>query len=62
MNDTYPDWDMLPIGTMMHASKEKGVYGPASPTFLTRDEQARPCTHAPHVTAGIDSDAAVRDG
>ena len=30
---------MLPLGTMMHASKERGVYGPASPTFLTRDEQ-----------------------
>ena len=32
---------MLPLGTMMHASVEKGVYGPASPTRLTRDEQAR---------------------
>ena len=38
-NNSFPDWDMLPLGTMMHASKEKGVYGPASPTFLTRDEQ-----------------------
>ena len=38
-NESYPDWDMLPIGTMMHASVERGVYGPASPTRLTRDEQ-----------------------
>ncbi len=45
VNDTFPDWDMLPLGTMMHAEKSKGVYGPASATRLTRDEQARapPC-------------------
>jgi hypothetical protein len=41
VNDTFPDWDMLPLGTMMHAEKSKGVYGPASATRLTRDEQAR---------------------
>jgi hypothetical protein len=29
---------------MMHASKAKGVYGPASPTFLTRDEQTTTMT------------------
>jgi hypothetical protein len=44
---------MLPIGTMMHASKEKGVFGPASPTYLTRDEQARACFHAPRVQAAF---------
>lgn len=38
-NDTFPDLDMLPFGTMWHASKEEGVHGPASPTRLTRDEQ-----------------------
>jgi alpha-galactosidase len=38
-NGTFPDLDMLPFGTMWHASKEKGVHGPASPTRLTRDEQ-----------------------
>ena len=43
-NGTFPDLDMLPFGTMMHASKEKGVYGPASPTRLTRDEQVTAMT------------------
>ena len=43
-NNSFPDWDMLPLGTMMHASKEKGVYGPASPTFLTRSEQTTAMT------------------
>lgn len=39
VNSSFPDWDMLPLGTMMHASAARGVYGPASPTRLTRDEQ-----------------------
>ena len=43
-NGTYPDFDMLPLGTMMHATKAKGVYGPASPTRLTRDEQVTTMT------------------
>ena len=43
-NGTYPDLDMLPLGTMMHANKEKGVHGPASPTRLTRNEQVATMT------------------
>jgi alpha-galactosidase len=35
---------MLPLGTMMHGTKEKGVHGPASPTYLTRDEQVTTMT------------------
>jgi len=36
---SFPDLDMLPFGSVFHASKERGVYGPASPTRLTHDEQ-----------------------
>ena len=43
-NDTFPDLDMLPFGTMWHATKEEGVHGPASPTRLTRDEQTTAMT------------------
>jgi hypothetical protein len=38
-NNTFPDLDMLPVGSVLHASKAAGVYGPASPTRLSRDEQ-----------------------
>jgi hypothetical protein len=39
-NGTYPDLDMLPLGTCLHNDKDDGqVYGPPSPTHFTRDEQ-----------------------
>lgn len=39
-NGTFPDLDMLPLGTTLHNDKPDGsVYGPASPTHLTAPEQ-----------------------
>ena len=39
-NGTFPDLDMLPLGTMLHNDKPDGnAYGPASPTHLSAAEQ-----------------------
>lgn len=40
-NDAFADLDMLPLGVVYHmdAGGAKGIYGPPSPTHLTRDEQ-----------------------
>ena len=40
-NGAFPDLDMLPLGVVFHqdAGGKGGIYGPPSPTHLTRDEQ-----------------------
>lgn len=40
VNGAFPDGDMLPLGTIFHNDLPSGsIYGPPSPTHLTRDEQ-----------------------
>ena len=39
VNDVAPSPDMLPLGVVMHQNVSGGIYGPPSPTHLTRDEQ-----------------------
>ena len=38
LNGTYPDLDMAPLGVMLH-NDAGPIYGPPSPSHLTRDEQ-----------------------